>query len=300
MLGTTFRTMNVCFVSPVCLGPHNLGPCVFGTIIWGHHLLGPTVWGRAFRTMCPLVGPTTIQLRGTSLGPPCVGVRDQLFGTMHARDCLWVGPPFGTMGVWDPCVFGTSFGTMGVWTIVWDYEGVWEDIGGRCLGPLWTMSVWDHCLGLYRLGPSFGTMFGTTVAYRVGPGVWDHGCSGPVVWDHTVWDHRTMVGTIVGCLELGGRTSCLGPRVFGTSWTMEAVWDLGPGVWGPWVWDHGCLGPRVSGTTVSDHGFGSHNLGPCVWDQLCGPAVWDHVFGTTVWDHTVWDHRLWTMHVWPS
>ena len=137
--------------------------------------------------------------------------------------------PFGTMGVWDP-----QFGTMRVWdhAIVWDLGTVW----GRAFG---TMGVRDQLFGTIPFGtivpgfvsfPQFGTMR-----------VWDHG-----------WGHRWVLGPPFGTMRVFRRTSCLGPRVFGTSWTMEpAVWDLGPGVWDheqfgfgtTVVWDHGCPGP---------------------------------------------------------
>ena len=137
-----------------------------------------------------------------------------------------------------------------------------------------TIPFWDHrtwVLGLFRLellGPwVFGTpQFGTMR-------VWDHGWD-LSVFGTTVWNH-----------------ACLGPRVFETNWTMEpAVWAgcLGSLGLGPWLF--GTMGVR---TTVWDHGC--HNLGPCVWDQLCGPAVWDHgclgpLFGTIPFGTMVWDH----------
>ena len=192
-------------------GTHNLGPCVFGTMVWDHRLglwvfdhrlgpcaclgtlfgttfwdygcLGPTVWGRAFGTM---------------------GVWDQLFGTMGVRDqpAVWdhrvwdLGPGVGDQlagtTVWDYGCLGPPFGTMGVGCLgpVWDHGGfgpaVWDCVWDHRLGPqvFWTMGVWglgpwvfgtnlDHCVGIMGVGdqPS-GTMFGTTV--------WDHGCLGPL------------------------------------------------------------------------------------------------------------------------
>ena len=102
--------------------------------------------------------------------------------------------------------------------------------------------------------PSFGTwVFGT---HRLGPGVWDHVCLGPVgtmhvrdqlfgtipfgtiVWDHLFVDHEVCVlfrfglGPSFGTMRVWEDNGCLGPtvwgRVFGTMGVGTTVWCLGP------------------------------------------------------------------------
>ena len=179
-----------------CLGPHNLGPCLFGTIIFGPlfgtmRVLPCTVWDHG------CLERTTIRVwdlfGGHRLGP---------WGTV----CVWfsgyrLGP--------STCLGPPSFGTT-----VWDYG---------CLGPtLWdhasfgTMGVWDHCLDHACLGPTMG--------------VWDHwdpppyGSLGSVVWDHTVWDHLFGTGCLFRLEPPFGTMRVWDPQ-FETMGPSLGVWD---------------------------------------------------------------------------
>ena len=219
--------------NPACLGPP-LGPWVFvsfGTMgvwdptiwdmVWDHRL-GPCgcwggrwVWGAPFaggRSMCP--GPVWDHTAWDHRLGPC------MFGTTCLRPCMFVwdqgclGPVFGTMQVFGRSMIGAHRLGPGVWNhgFLGPLPWVLGTHHHTCLGPAaWdqlfgTMGVWDHCLGLYRLGPCLGPPFGTIV--------WDHGCLGPTVsFGTTVWDH-----------------GCLGPK----------IWDC---VFGTMVWDWGRLGP---------------------------------------------------------
>ena len=179
--GPSFGTMNVSRVWEQCLGwdrpavwDHRahacLGPAVWDQPVWDHGVWTTVwdhiVWDHRFgHVLGPSFGPFGAVVWG-------------LFGTMGNL-------VFGTIRVWDHGL--ASFGTIWVFnTTVWDHAGVWEDHGclavwGRAFGAtvsdhgsqrrthllFGTMGVWDHCLGPYRLGPSFGT-------------------TGPAVWDHTV------------------------------------------------------------------------------------------------------------------
>ena len=163
------------------LGAHNLGPCVFGTMVWDHGCSGHAIWVWD-QNLGPLFG--TMQVLAHCLGP---GVWDHVSATVgdHGR----LGRT--TIRVWDRKQFGDhGLGPdlSGDPAFVWDYgclgPAVWDQLSGTscwdpppyvfgtsCVGPFKTI-VWDH-----RFGPLFGSF--------VWDHVWDHGCPwfGTIVWD---------------------------------------------------------------------------------------------------------------------
>ena len=238
-----------------CLGLHNLGPCVFGSMVpslgvwddrlepavWDHGCSGPAVWDHG-----------------------CLGPCVQLFGTMVVWDALsglWAGGFWKFWGVVE--VLG---GSGGFWWVpsrlVWDHGSVFGVFGTSCLGPTMKPAV-----------------------------VWDHGCPGTTVWDHGLGP--AVLGVRPAVLGPSFGTTCLGPWVFvsfaTTVWDHEGTHNLGTsfGIMGVWGRAFGTMGawdppPYVFATSVWDQLFGT-----IVWTMEPAVLFFDHV-----WDHTVWDHRL--------
>ena len=143
---------------------HNLGPCVFGTMVWDQrlglwvfdHRLGP----------CGCCGCLGLWVFGTHRSGPGVWDHGCLGPAVWDHGCS--GPAVWDHRVWD---LGPGVGDQLAGNTIWDHGwGVWDQLFGtmRVLDRLFgivfgttTMGVWDHCLGM---------------------GVLDHRCLKPAPW----------------------------------------------------------------------------------------------------------------------